>query len=179
MGPERPTFNSLRIAFDSGNFALFPDMLCMKRIYRDTCRVQNADIPRAGRVEAHGRMARRGRAGLDANNYSPGRQASLAPFKESKTRRLNVFPEARTSEILCKWIEEQNPRLTRGSSAVYPRFISGTRSALSSWLLASGPTPFVSINSFLTQGMFGKIGIGTLVSSPERRALAVPLFNRG
>ena len=32
-----------------------------------TCRVQNPDIPRAGRVEAHGGVAGRGRAGLDAN----------------------------------------------------------------------------------------------------------------
>ena len=27
--------------------------------------------------------------------------------------------QARTNEILCKPMEEQNPRLTRGSSAVY------------------------------------------------------------
>ena len=53
----------------------------MKRVYKDkqasahwsatknnyTCRVQNPDIPRAGRVGAHGGVAGRGRAGLDAN----------------------------------------------------------------------------------------------------------------
>ena len=33
---------------------------------------------------------------------SPRRQASCVPSKASKTRRLNVSPEARTSEILCK-----------------------------------------------------------------------------
>ena len=32
-----------------------------------TCRIQNPDIPRAGRVGAHGEVAGRGRAGLDAN----------------------------------------------------------------------------------------------------------------
>ena len=32
-----------------------------------TCRIQNPDIPRAGRVEAHGRAAGRGWAGLDAD----------------------------------------------------------------------------------------------------------------
>ena len=37
-------------------------------------------------------------------------------------------------------MEEQSPRLTTGSSAVYQRFISGTRSALSSWLPTSGTT---------------------------------------
>ena len=39
-------------------------------------------------------------------------------------------------------MKEQSPRLTTGSSPVYPRFISGTRRALSSWLLTSGPTLF-------------------------------------
>ena len=39
-------------------------------------------------------------------------------------------------------MEEQNQRLTSGLSAVYPRFIRGTRSALYSWLLTSGLTLF-------------------------------------
>ena len=39
----------------------------------------------------------------------------------SKTRRLNVSPEAGTSEIICKPMEEQNPRFSRGSSVVYQR----------------------------------------------------------
>ena len=37
--------------------------------------------------------------------------------------------------------EEQNPRLATGSSAVDPRFISRTKSALRSWLLTSVLTP--------------------------------------
>ena len=40
----------------------------------------------------------------------------LAHSKASKKRRLNVSPEARTSEILFKPMEEQNPRLTTSSS---------------------------------------------------------------
>ena len=39
-------------------------------------------------------------------------------------------------------MREQNHRLTTGLSAVYPRFITGTKSALCFWLLTSGPTPF-------------------------------------
>ena len=101
-----------------------------------TCRLQNPDIPRAVRVGAHGGVAGRGRAGVNANrtvrNCSPRRQASLAPSKASKTCRLNEPPEARTSEILCKPMEEQNPRLTRGSSPVHPRFLRGL-SAVYQW----------------------------------------------
>ena len=81
-------------------------------------------------------------------NCSPRRQASLAPPKASQVHRLNIFAEARTSEILCKPMEEQSPRLTTGSSAVYPRFMSGTRSALFSWLLTGGPTLFCPCKPF-------------------------------
>ena len=38
-----------------------------KRCPTGTCRIQNPDIPRAGRVEAHRGVAGRSRAGLDAN----------------------------------------------------------------------------------------------------------------
>ena len=54
-------------------------------------------------------------------NCSPRKQSSLSLSKVLKTRRLNVSPEARTSEILSKPMEEQSPRLTTGSSAVYQR----------------------------------------------------------
>ena len=39
--------------------------------------------------------------------------------KASKRHRVNVSPEARPSEILCKPTEEQNHRLTRRLSALY------------------------------------------------------------
>ena len=123
------------------------------------CLVQKPNIRQAGRVEAHGVVARRGRAELYVfqNNYSPRGQSFLVPSKESKTRRLNVFSEARmqdgcrlvhrrfcmlgmplyipvqarTKEFLFKPAEEQNQRLT-----------SGTKSALRPWALTSRPTPF-------------------------------------
>ena len=76
-----------------------------------------------------------GRTGRRPNS-SPRRQASLTPPKASKILRLSDSPEARTSEILCKPMEEHNDRLT----TVYPRFITGTRSALCSWLLTNRPT---------------------------------------
>ena len=68
-------------------------------------------------------------------NCAPRKQSCLAFSKASRTRRLNVAPEAQTSEILCNATAEQNPRLNRGSSLVYFRYITRTRSILCSWLL--------------------------------------------
>ena len=52
---------------------------------------------------------------------------------------------------------EQIPRLTTGSSPVYPRFISGTKNALSSWLLTGGPTPFCLCKPFSCKACPGMI----------------------
>ena len=66
------------------------------------------DIPRCG----SGRGARRGggagpgRMGRRQNS-SPKRQASLVPPKASKTRLLNVFPEARTNKSYVNRMREQ------------------------------------------------------------------------
>ena len=114
----------------------------------------NLSNPKPGHTTGgSGRGARRsGRAGSGRigcqQNYSPRKQRSLVPSKASKKRRFNVSPEAQTNEILCKPTEKQNQRLTTSSSPVYPRFISGTRSALSSWLLTSGTTPFCLCKPF-------------------------------
>ena len=54
---------------------------------------------------------------------------------------------------------EQNPRLTTGSYTVYQRFISGARSALSSWLPTSGTALFLSLQTLFMQGMSGKYEI--------------------
>ena len=66
----------------------------------------------------HGRVGSRRTAGWRRTgrrqNGSPRRQPSLVPSKASKTRVLNVSPEARTCEILCKPREEQSDRLTTG-----------------------------------------------------------------
>ena len=67
---------------------------------------------------------------------------STVSSKASKKRRFNVSPEARTKKFLCEPTEERNDLLITGSSAVYYRFIIGTRIALCSWLPTSGTTPF-------------------------------------
>ena len=85
-----------------------------------TCRTQNPDIPRAGRVGAPGGVAGRGRARLGANRtIRPGKKSTV-PSKRSKKRRFIVSSEARTREILCK-PAKQNNRLTTVISAVYHR----------------------------------------------------------
>ena len=90
----------------------------------------------SGRAAHSGAAAHGGPGRMGRRRVSPRwAQSFFVSFKASNTTVLNVFSEARTSEILCKPADEQNPRLTRG---FYSRFISETRSALCSWLLASG-----------------------------------------
>ena len=114
----------------------------------------NLSSPKPGHTTGGSRRGARrgGRAGsgrtVCQQDCSPREESFLAFSKASKTRRLNVSPEARTSEIVCKPMEEQNPQLTTGSSAVYHWFISGTRSALCSWLPTSGTTPFCLCQPF-------------------------------
>ena len=69
--------------------------------------------PRAGRVgrrttgqRGEAEPGRTGRRRIG----SPRRQLSLAPSKASSTPVLSDSSEARTSEILCKPLEEQSPR---------------------------------------------------------------------
>ena len=77
-------------------------------------------VPRAGRVgAAHDGAARRGGAGQDGTPTDLFAQETtvLRISKASSTRVLNVFSEARTSEILCKPMEEKyafDPRLASG-----------------------------------------------------------------
>ena len=64
-----------------------------------TCRVQNPNIPRAGRSEAHcGRRATSGRTAHRQNSSLEDKRFS----KTSKRHRLNVSPEALTNEMLYK-----------------------------------------------------------------------------
>ena len=122
-----------------------------------TCRIQNTDILRAGRVGAPDGAAGRSRTKLGADrNYSPKKQRSPVPPKASIKRRFNVFPEARTSEILCKPTEEQNQRLTRGLPAVDNRFISGTRTAFCPGCRPVERRLFVSLNSSHARHVRGK-----------------------
>ena len=71
----------------------------------------------------------------------PARGMSGFGFDKSKKSPLGVPLEARTNEFPFNPMEEQNPRLTTGLSAVYPRFIRWTTAALRSWLLTNVPTP--------------------------------------
>ena len=76
-----------------------------------------------------GRSRRGARRGGGAGSGTTVRQQNCAPreksfpalSKASKTRRLNVPPEAQISEFLCKPMEEQNPRFTPDLSPVYHR----------------------------------------------------------
>ena len=93
-----------------------------------TCKsIEHLSSPKPGHTTgASRRGARRGggtRSGRTVRQYNgaPIEQFFLALSKASKTRRLNVFPEAQTSEFQCKPIEKQNTRLNRCSSAVYHR----------------------------------------------------------
>ena len=74
---------------------------------------------RDGTEAAHG-GAMRGRAAQDADGtFSPRRKKFLFPSRRWKNNILGASLEARTIEILRKPMEEQNPRLATGSSAVY------------------------------------------------------------
>ena len=87
--------------------------------------LNNLSNPKPGHTTGgSSRGARRGGgAGPDRagrrQNTSPRRHASLVPYKASKTRVLNALPEARTSEIPCKPMEEHNGRLN-GLNAIKP-----------------------------------------------------------
>ena len=90
-----------------------------------TCRVQNPNIPPAGRVWAHGGAAGRGRAGRDADRtVRPGNKRPSYPPRHRR-RLLNVPPKARTNKILCKpsagTKSAVEKRFIRGLSAVYHR----------------------------------------------------------
>ena len=84
-----------------------------------TCRVQNPDTQRAGRVgTAQG--GRRGGATLGRTRCRHfgrlGSHRPSGPPAHCKTTVLNVSSQARTKEILCKPLREQNVRLTTGLS---------------------------------------------------------------
>ena len=90
---------------------------------------------------------------------SSRRQSSLVPAKASNTPVLNVISKARTSEMLYKLVEEQNPPWTRARSAMDLRFISGTKSALRSSLLVSEPAPLCRCKFFSCKTCSGIIGL--------------------
>ena len=85
------------------------------------CRVQNPDIPRAGKDgAAHGGTAGQGGDGQDGTSTGRSAQEITAPliFQTIEKTALGVSLVARTKETLCKPMEEQNPRLPSGLSTV-------------------------------------------------------------
>ena len=87
----------------------------------EDCRVQDSNISREGRFGAHSGTTGRNRSELDAERtVRPRNKAHSYPprSKASITYCLNVFPEARTREILCK------PN-AGAKSSVDNRFVSG------------------------------------------------------
>ena len=107
-------------------------------------------IPKSGHTTSgSGRGARRGGGAgsgrtVCQQSCSPRRQGSLVPCKESKTRRLKVFLEARTSEIPC------TPNAVTKSS-VDNRFIRGLSAGREALFVRCRPVErriFVSVNPF-------------------------------
>ena len=89
-------------------------------------RVESKTRTYHGQVGTGRRTAgRRGGAGLGRVGRRwvslPRRQPSLIPSRRSKKTLLGMSLEARTKETLCKPMEEQNVRLTRGLFVVCPR----------------------------------------------------------
>ena len=65
---------------------------------------------------------------------------------------------------------EEHPRLNRGSSAVYQCFISGTRSALSSWLPTRGTTLFCLCKPFSCKACDPRVDAIRRAAERSRRA---------
>ena len=89
-------FGSFRILSDPfGSFRVLDEIFLTSGRLPLICRVQNPDIPRAGRVGMHGGVAGQSRAVLFANRtVRLGNNPSSHSPKASKKRRLNVSPEA-------------------------------------------------------------------------------------
>ena len=88
-----------------------------------TCRFQNPDTPRAGRLGAHGGAAGRGRARLGAN--STVRSGDKGPscsqvIDKTKSERLSRSTNKRNLMSTEKGIK---PAVDNRLIAVYPRFI--------------------------------------------------------
>ena len=132
-------------------------LTCFDHVVLETLNI-NLSSPKPGHTTGgSGRGARRiggvglGRTGCQ-QNCLPKRLDSLVPSKASRTRGLNVFPEARISELLCKRNAGTKPavdnRFICSLSAVYLRFTTWTRKALSSWLLTSVLSPLCPCKPF-------------------------------
>ena len=141
--------------------------------------------PKPGHTTDVSRRSARRRGGAGSGrtvcqqNCSPREQSFLIPSKASNTHRLNVSPEARTSETLFKPMEEQNPRLTTGSTPVYQRFITGREALFLLWLLTSGPTPICLCKPFSCKACPGTIKRRYIGQQPGTKSAFRPSDKRG
>ena len=124
---------------------------CLRKI----CRIQNPDIPRAGRVgAAQGGAAGRGgdeQEGSPTSRFAQNTTSFLFPRRATKTL-LGVSLEARAKATPCKSTEEQKPRLITGLSEVYLR--DDSRSSL---LVADQcADAYLSLQTFFMQVISGK-----------------------
>ena len=107
----------------------FSEARTTETICKPICRIQNPDIPRAGRDGAAHCGWRDGAGmGRTAGRWvdSTRKQPSFLPPRRSKETILGVSLEARTKETICEPMGEQSQRLTRGLSAGRrPLFVPG------------------------------------------------------
>ena len=123
----------------------------------NTCRIQNPNIPRAGRGGAARTAERRGeqsRAERDADgSVRPGKNRPSDPLaNQRQTLWTSLRKHERIQSDVNRWRNK-----ARGRPAVDNRFISGTRSALCSWLLAGVPTPICLLKPFSCKACPGNI----------------------
>ena len=87
-----------------------------------TCRIQNPDIPRAGRVGAHGGVAGRGRAGPDANRtVRPGdKLPAYSPKHRRQVAGTSLQEHVQAKSYLNRWRNK-----ARGRQPVHNWFIRG------------------------------------------------------
>ena len=100
------------------------------------CRFQNPNIPRASRAGRTGRQGGIGQDGTPTEQLPEDRRLSYPPRP-----RINVAWTLLQKHEQAKYYVKRWRNTTIGWRAIYVRFMSGTRSALCSWMLTSAPSP--------------------------------------
>ena len=133
-------------------------------IFDPTCRILNPNIHGRVAVERHtaGWRGRTGRGRTRRRRVdSPRRRPTLSPSRASKTTVLNFSSEAQTNDILCKPVEGQSMRFTRGNTT-----------ALRSWLLTRVPTSICLWKPFSCKACPG-------IYAPKNENCGSPIFGSG
>ena len=89
-----------------------------------------------------------GKIGCQQNYHSPRKPKVNVLSKKRRNVASRSPQKHEQAKSYFKTTKEQNHRLTRGLSPVYPLSISGTRSAFCFCLPTSGTTPFCFLNPF-------------------------------